>query len=735
MTRIFDLTLDHSIDPIVAPEPQAEFSLGASFYAGDELTVIQFTINRTVRTDQVCTIDWAVTNASVLPLSSTETFGLGQTTLDIFVTAQEVLTDESGLVTLSNPLRVSGPDSAPILGSPSQATFNVNDTSQAPTGIIREAGGRDFTSIQAAWDQAVPGDTYWLENDTANQPQVWIQNATPTVSGSIGNYIEFAAHPNNGATDTDRRLNTSIRASSNISTFNYTDTNNVHHIKMRNLTLGDDSEWLPADLIKDPNDNHTQDQNIETRGDTHHLVFINVGFRGANKTAANRFLWPSTHHICCWDCHWGKHGSNRDLRPPPPDRGDVGDTCKMDADHVVVGGGSSTVYGGHTTFAWHGSWGLLEDSDFDCGGWDLIHGFADTPGSRFSSFGPGQLLNDGHPPWGHLYLRRIVSRDSGPSWESGSPIEVRSHKIEGRFVTVFDSLYYDHVDYCIQHSRGNASNMDFFQDNARLFHITFYKVGTISQGRDSGRTRNFMGHDWKIKNNIMAQMQQSPNDKLWDIVYGEMTTFYAANYTNANGLLDWVIENNVIGVKAGGTEPAIRVEPSDLVLETDDIFPTAHTKYPANIIGNIQGNATFVDPDLRLTNPGNQLEARQGLQITIASLGYEQAIPSSNMIGAGATTVNFTIGDPHIIFCAKAYDIQSSHWDEPAIIIKSSYIKVVPVGLDPASNGTIHQVDTFDYDTGIGTFTTPGSWLDGADIYMCDEDGTQPLVHCGIGPA
>ena len=127
MAKTTQLVFDATLDLVDPPEAQAQFSLDATSYSGNENTVIQFTILRTVRVDQVCTIDWAVINATVLPLSGTETFQVSETQKTVFVTAQEVDTNENGTVDLSNPLYVSGPVSAPILGSPNSASFKVFD--------------------------------------------------------------------------------------------------------------------------------------------------------------------------------------------------------------------------------------------------------------------------------------------------------------------------------------------------------------------------------------------------------------------------------------------------------------------------------------------------------------------------------------------------------------------------------------------------------------------------------
>lgn len=134
MIRVVDITLDASLDPENPPEPQAEFAIGDASYSVVEGQTVDITITRSVRTDQVCDIDWAVTNASVTPLSGTERFQIGDTQRTIQLTAQQVDTSEDGNLTISNPQLISGPVSNPILGSPSTVDFDVLDTADRPDG-------------------------------------------------------------------------------------------------------------------------------------------------------------------------------------------------------------------------------------------------------------------------------------------------------------------------------------------------------------------------------------------------------------------------------------------------------------------------------------------------------------------------------------------------------------------------------------------------------------------------
>ena len=128
MSKITDLTLVADfIDPPDPPEANAELSLDATSYVVNEFASKQITILRSVRTDQVLDVDWAVTNASVTPTAGTVRFQLGESQQVVQVTALSVDTTELGSVTLANPVYVSGPVSTPVLIAPFTASFSVID--------------------------------------------------------------------------------------------------------------------------------------------------------------------------------------------------------------------------------------------------------------------------------------------------------------------------------------------------------------------------------------------------------------------------------------------------------------------------------------------------------------------------------------------------------------------------------------------------------------------------------
>jgi hypothetical protein len=125
--KVVDLTLVADYTPAPdPPDPQAEFDLEFTSYTVTEGLGFSFKILRSIRTDQVLDIDWAI------PVSGTTRFQVGETEIVVNVQAQLVDTNEQGTLDLSNPVVVSGPAVQPVLGSSSSAFVSINDTQNPP---------------------------------------------------------------------------------------------------------------------------------------------------------------------------------------------------------------------------------------------------------------------------------------------------------------------------------------------------------------------------------------------------------------------------------------------------------------------------------------------------------------------------------------------------------------------------------------------------------------------------
>ena len=140
MSRTKKLTLSHTIEFTPPAEAQAELNLDLSSYSVNEGESTSFNIVRSIRTDQVITVDWTIAGVSVTPLFGTATFNLGEATVNVPVTAGLVDVVENGSITISNPQYVSGPVSAPYLGVQAASSIRVIDSETSPLGFPRMAG-------------------------------------------------------------------------------------------------------------------------------------------------------------------------------------------------------------------------------------------------------------------------------------------------------------------------------------------------------------------------------------------------------------------------------------------------------------------------------------------------------------------------------------------------------------------------------------------------------------------
>ena len=120
------------MDPTILtdiPQPeQGEISLSASAYSGNENSGIQFDILRSMNETQIVEVGWAITNASVIPVSGIVTFQSGDTIKSIIVAAQEVGPTEIGDVTITGATALSDISNVPAIVVPFTATFTIHDS-------------------------------------------------------------------------------------------------------------------------------------------------------------------------------------------------------------------------------------------------------------------------------------------------------------------------------------------------------------------------------------------------------------------------------------------------------------------------------------------------------------------------------------------------------------------------------------------------------------------------------
>jgi hypothetical protein len=122
------------------PTPVATIQLVQSSLSANEGEGFSFQIQRSLRTDQVVDVDWSFTNVSVSPLSGIARFQLGESVVQVNVVAQQVSASELGTLALTNPVRISGPAVDPVLGTPSNISVNIFDSTAVTEQELRDFG-------------------------------------------------------------------------------------------------------------------------------------------------------------------------------------------------------------------------------------------------------------------------------------------------------------------------------------------------------------------------------------------------------------------------------------------------------------------------------------------------------------------------------------------------------------------------------------------------------------------
>jgi hypothetical protein len=131
MASYEDIVIIVPVGERVSDTPPAigEISLESTSYSMFENNSLLVKVNRAVYTNQVVSVDYTISGVPVTNPSGTLTFSIGQAFQYLGINSLEVPTTQVGSIQLSNPQYISGgAPSQPILGSPSSASLQVNDT-------------------------------------------------------------------------------------------------------------------------------------------------------------------------------------------------------------------------------------------------------------------------------------------------------------------------------------------------------------------------------------------------------------------------------------------------------------------------------------------------------------------------------------------------------------------------------------------------------------------------------
>ncbi len=214
-SRIAQFVLDGNMLEATPTELEASIAFNQISYGGDESTTIIFTLLRSVRTDQVITVDWVIAGVpNATPASGTVTFSLGETTKVVSITAGAVADGgETGTLTLSNPTYVSGPQSPPSITAPLSVPFQIfglPQTGGTPTGLIAPTNITDpknnfhagYYGMTGTFGAAIPSeiitDSNWKGfminvrwRDVETSEGVFNWSATPANGGnSVQDYYD-----------------------------------------------------------------------------------------------------------------------------------------------------------------------------------------------------------------------------------------------------------------------------------------------------------------------------------------------------------------------------------------------------------------------------------------------------------------------------------------------------------------------------------------------------------------
>jgi hypothetical protein len=118
------------------PTEQGVVTLNASAYAVDESNSIQIQFNRAGNLTQRVQVDWSIVNVSVTSSVGSVTFESGETSKTTSITGGAVTQTEVGTLQINTVTALTYPGNPPSIGSPSTASFTVNETSTPAFGPL-----------------------------------------------------------------------------------------------------------------------------------------------------------------------------------------------------------------------------------------------------------------------------------------------------------------------------------------------------------------------------------------------------------------------------------------------------------------------------------------------------------------------------------------------------------------------------------------------------------------------
>jgi hypothetical protein len=681
---------------------------------------------------------------------------------------------ETGNQSISETLYLGGGELAGAFSGTDTSSIDI--INQEVTRIVRSDGQGNYTSIQAAINDAIAGDI--IEIQAANGVSEIFEEILTinAVSGGAGNYITMRG-----------KVGEEIIITSPNSTRTLTISGAISYWKLENIVLGDETQWTP----NDPNDpyGYTPVRQMEVFAGVHHMHFKNVTFNGGagwtncwirndayvdkdtqSGTYHETIVNTSTHHFFFEACTFQKHGSPM-TDQFASDQSDAGDGFVTFADNCAWIDCVWDKGGGHDQLSLFGSYQYFRGCRFDNDGWEEVMDRTPVPGdpltgarSMVLQSGKSKGLGSAYPapPNGYIAFRDCEITQPGPSQETGTIHQNSAFKMEASYVSMADCLIYETANHVgkeavsnLSWSRPNNLTEPAHIQDCRIFHNTFYGGERFGIGDDLGPADlNKCGFGHHFKNNVIQDIQRN---RVFSINYryiehkwsipeaptslreaysenwlgvGNGEWYPGAAWTNDNGILDWEVRGNIIQVNESGTNtPTVVTIMVDTVtnyptVTTNQVIydiPASHTEGGNNpgSDANLPNYSDNQDEFVSFVNLGAR--TRAGFQLQPTSPGYGDAVAITTVVGTEASpTTSITIDDPLYFFCSNEYDL------DEYVSGESDWIKI-------GSNDPV-QIVTLNYTTGVGTISTAQTWTDGDAIRLVGKDGNA-ITNAGIGSA
>ncbi|MEE2828177.1 MAG: hypothetical protein VX498_03230 [Myxococcota bacterium] len=567
----------------------------------------------------------------------------------------------------------------------SSATNDDDDSSAVPPQpdyVVRADGTADFTSIQAALDNAslAPGEIIEIQPDTPGLEQSFDESLSITSNGASGNYITVRG-----------QAGEAIRISGSGILI---DLSGAQYYEFQNLILGTDTDWSAATDGKDRKASKGVGTTDST--ETGHIKFTDCTIYGGKDWGANRIEGS---YFMFTNCTISLAGTNNNQTAPVGE--DRLDLFQNKATYTVFEG-CSFDHGGHDSLAAWGGYQVYRDCTFD-GDWDEVFGSSNqfgpnetgASGARVAAFNTG--TRDGFDPWGPVLVEDCVFKNGGTSGDGSAAL----NKLIGKHQIVRRNYYWDGEAEVVR--RGVAPSTVTSDDTVkylRFYHNTSYASGYVMKYSYGGSTTGHFQED-KYLNNLFQELQTPPTaDRYVD---------WHINTSGQDGYPDFwkgaVFDGNLFSREGADLSGDIDIRLSGTTHE----LAAAKTNWPdVWLPNNNKAACDFVDPAAR---------SKEGFALS-SGPGLGDAVALTHAVGAGLSSTTLVVDDS--LFFYDGWTMGTEFGEEPdSIQVGATTVQIANDGID--------------YDSHTITLKTSISWSDNDEVFLVDSDGTTVVDNRGAG--